>query len=135
MAESKSDVTDADIAVAVNEIERLERTYRGVQGAKALINLLTNRKQVTAELDRRIAEKRAALAALEKNTGEQFRAQGEGDAKRIVAEAEATAQRIIARARQTADEVSVMVTTKRAELAVINDQLDAVRKQAAALAG
>lgn len=135
MAASIDDVPAADIAVAINEVERMERTYCAVQGAKAVLNVLANRKQICADLDTAVAKRRAELADLEKVTVEQFKAQGEAEAKRLIAAAEAKAHLIVRDAKVRADEADTMAATKRAELAALNAQLAEIRKSAAALAG
>jgi hypothetical protein len=127
--------TIAEITVAQNALENMERTLRGLQGAKDVLAVLVARNNLAAELDRQIGRKRETLADLEKQTVETFEREAKANADRIVAEADAKAKGIIDAAKLRKDEIDTIIAGKRAELAAINAQLDELRQKAATIAG
>jgi hypothetical protein len=124
--------TAADAAQALDQIAVWQR---GIDAAATLTRFALSQQQVSAELDRAIAEKRATLADDNAKLIADATAAAGQMRDKIIAEAQAKADSIAADAAAKVAEADAAVASKSDELAKLQTDADTLRAQLRQLAG
>jgi hypothetical protein len=130
-----TDNTTPSAADASQALDQIAVWQRGIDAAATLTRFALSQQQVSAELDRAIAEKRATLADDNAKLIADATAAAGQMRDKIVSEAQARADALVLEANNKVADATAAVVQKAAELDALQQQADALRQQLRALAG
>jgi hypothetical protein len=117
-----------EVADAVAGMEKITRAMRAFEGVEKVLCTMQSQVQLATELDAMIARRRAEIAAMDEHTTAAAVQKGQQRVDHILAEAQRKASNILGEASTKAGEVDKATDEKRAELAVIEDKIEAAKK-------
>jgi hypothetical protein len=126
---------DVNVSAAVAAFGRLVAIRSALEDTQIILDVLQNSAQVSDELERAIAQKRADLDALNTQTIDGAKAEGARERDQILADAKIAADQIEAAAAQKMQDADANVAAKSAELADLESKIATLRESAKALAG
>ena len=129
------DISKIDVSSAHTEIFRMGKAYEHFANAQAVLNVLMNKAQVAAELDRKIQEKKDEIAKLEQTATDAATAAAEAKARGIIATAIAQTDLNEKQATDRLTAIETKITDRKAELARIEASIADLKRTAKTLAG
>jgi hypothetical protein len=116
------------VADAIAGMEKITRAMRAFEGIEKVLWALQSQAQLATEMDAMVVRRRAEITAMDEHTTEAALQKGQQQAKGLLAEAQRKVSVILGEASTKAGEINKQVDAKRAELAVIEEKIEAGKK-------